>query len=221
MPQSLVCTRFRSVKPGLAVAAAALLAGCSPAPRSIVVDREYFGAPRDSTAAGTVLRLAVLPLANYTPLRDAPERVAPMIAAELGAKPGVTVADAGAVQEALDQEPWLLLDRVPPDLVGRLGETLGVDALMVGALLTYDYRDAAGVQVPQVSLSLRLVECTQGRVLWSAVHSRDGNDSEWLVGFGRVHGLEQLAIEAIREMLANLPAPRWEARGDRSAQRGK
>jgi hypothetical protein len=200
----------------------ALLLGCGPAPRSIVVDPEYFRAGRDSSAAArATLHVAVLPLANYTPLRDAPERIGPMIAAELGAKPAVTVADAGAVQAALDQEPWLLLDRVPPDLVNRLGETLGVDALMVGSLLTYEYRDASGVKVPQVSLSLRLLECAGGRVLWSAVHSRDGNDSEWLFGFGRVHSLEQLGIEAIREMLANLPAPRWEARGDRSAPRGK
>jgi hypothetical protein len=176
----------------------------------------------DSAAAGVSdLRVAALPLANYTPLRDAPERIGPIIAAELGAMPAVTVADAGAIQAALEQEPWLLLDRVPPDLVDRLGSTLGVDALMVGSLLTYEYRDASGERIPQVSLSMRLLACPGGRVLWSAVHSRDGNDSEWLFGFGRVHGLEQLAIEAIREMLADFPAPRRDGRRDHSAPEGE
>ena len=186
--------------------------GCKPAPRSLVVDPAVVVGGLDSTAAGgPVLQVALLPLANYTPLRDAPERIGPLIEAELGRKPGVAVRDAGAVQAALEQEPWLLLDRVPPDLVDRLGASLAVDALVVGSLLTYEYRDAAGEKVPQVSLSLRLMQCPGGRVLWSAVHSRDGDDSEWLFGFGRVHGLEQLAIETIREALADFPAPRRDA----------
>ena len=44
-------------------------------------------------------------------------------------------------------------------------------------------------------------------MLWSAVHSRDGDDSEWFFGFGRVHGLEQLAELTLREMLGKFPAP--------------
>jgi hypothetical protein len=124
---------------------------------------------------------------------------------------------AGAVQAALEQEPWLLLDRVPPDLVDRLGKALGVEGLVVGSLLTYEYRDASQEKVPQVSLSLRFMQCPGGRLIWSGVHSRDGDDSEWLFGFGRVHGLEQLAIDAIREVLADFPVPRR----DRSAPGGE
>ena len=196
---------------GAAIAVAVLgLAGaaCAPEPRSVLPDPSFVPAGRDSTAGGApVLRIAVLPLANYTATRDGSDRVAPMIIAELAAKPGVVVADAGAVQEALDKEPWLLVDRVPPDLVDRLASELRVEALVLGSLLTYEYRDAGGDNVPQVSLSLRLMQCPGGRVLWSAVHSRDGDDSEWFFGFGRVRGLEQLAGLTIREMLGKFPAP--------------
>lgn len=181
---------------------------CAPEPRSVVPDPAFVPAGRDSTAAGApVLRIAVLPLANYTATRDGSDRVAPMIQAELAAKPGVVVADAGAVQEALDKEPWLLVDRVPPDLVERLAAQLQVEALVLGSLMAYDYRDASGDKVPQVSMSLRLIQCPGAKVLWSAVHSRDGDDSEWLFGFGRVRGLEQLAGVTIHEMLGKFPAP--------------
>lgn len=157
------------------------------------------------------MRLAVLPVANYATARDGSDRVAPVIQAELAAKPGVVVVDPGAVQDALDKEPWLLVDRVPPDLVERLGAQLQVEALVLGSLLTYEYRDASGDKVPQVSLALRLIQCPGGKVLWSAVHSRDGDDNEWFFGFGRVRGLEQLAVMTVREMLGNFPAPRVSA----------
>jgi hypothetical protein len=181
---------------------------CAPEPRSVVPDPSFVPAGRDSTAGGApVLRVAVLPLANYSATRDGSDRVAPIIHAELAAKPGVVVADPGAVQEALDKEPWLLLDRVPPDLVERLSSELHVEGLVLGSLLTYDYRDASGDKVPQVSMSLRLIQCPGERVLWSAVHSRDGDDGEWFFGFGRVRSLEQLAGMTCREMLGKFPAP--------------
>jgi hypothetical protein len=184
----------------LCILAVALLAGsCVPEPRSF------------TTAAalpGAELRVAILPLANYTAQHDAPAHVAPLLVAEVGVKPGVRVADAGAVEAALAREPWLLLDRVPPDLVQRLADSLAVDALLVGSLQAFDWRDTAGERVPQVSISLRLVSASSGSTLWSAVHSRDGDDAEWLFGFGRVRSLEQLAAQTVREMLRTFPAPR-------------
>jgi hypothetical protein len=193
-----------------AVTAWCLLAclACAPEPRAVLPDPSFAPAGRDSTGGGSpVLRIAVLPLANYTSTRDGSDRVAPFVQAELAAKQGVVVAEAGAVQEALDREPWLLLDRVPPDLVDRLASELHVEGLVIGSLLTYDYRDASGDRVPQVSMSLRLIQCPGGHVVWSAVHSRDGDDGEWFFGFGRVRSLEQLAGMTCHELLASFPAP--------------
>jgi hypothetical protein len=107
----------------------------------------------------------------------------------------------------LAREPWLLFDRIPPDLVDRFGQELGADALLVGSILGYGYRQSASEQIPHVSLALRLLGTPGGRVLWSAVHSRDGQDGEWLFGLGRVENLEQLLEESVREIAATLPAP--------------
>ena len=166
---------------------------CVPAPRSftLAVDKP-------------VRRVAIMPLANYSPTREAPAAVAPVLFAELGAA-RFEVVEAGQVEAVLEREPWLLLDRIPPDLVDRFGSELGANALLVGSLMAYGYRDAGGERIPQVSLSLRLLETPGGRVLWSAVHSRDGADGEWLFGMGRVHSLEQLTARALHEMLTTLP----------------
>ncbi|MFN0152460.1 MAG: hypothetical protein ACKVU1_17275 [bacterium] len=174
---------------------AAFLAGCAPAPQGFSSWRR----PASS-------RIAILPLANYTPTRDAPDRLAPILAAEFGRLAGVEVIDMGVVDAALADDPWLLTDRIPPDLADRFAKDLGADALLVGSVLGFGNRDIGGEQVPQVSISLRLIETPGSRVLWTVVHSRDGEDSEWLFGFGRVRSLEQLAACVVHDALATFPA---------------
>lgn len=180
-----------------AIAAAGLLlalAGCAPKPHV------YAAEPM----AGN-WRIAVLPFANYAANRDAADRVLPIVAVELAQKPGVTVVDQGEVDAALAKEPWLMLDRIPPDIVKSIGTELKADALLIGSLLSYTERDFDMERIPQASLSLRLVEVESGRVLWNAVHSRDGGDEEWLFGLGRVQSMEQLLTLTVREMLETFP----------------
>jgi hypothetical protein len=169
-------------------------AGCVPSPRV------FRATPELETH-----RIAILPLANYSSTREASEKLMPILAAEIGRRPGVSLVEPGAVEAALAQEPWLLFDRIPPDLLDRFGQELGADALLVGSVLGYGHRASAADQIPHVSLALRLLQTPGGRVLWSAVHSRDGEDGEWLFGFGRVADLDQLVEETVQEMIATLP----------------
>jgi hypothetical protein len=128
-----------------------------------------------------------------------------MLQVELTHRSGLSVIETGRVEEALATEPWILTDRIPPDLVDSLGAALGADALLVGSVLAYGYRNDEGAEIPEVSLSLRLLEVPGARVLWSAVHNRDGADRESVFGLGRVDGLERLAGEAIQEVLETFP----------------
>lgn len=187
----------------LALATLLLLAACGAAgPRAFVTE----------PLTGR-WRVGVLPLANYAPARDAVDRMTPMLMTELGKLPGIEVVDPGQIEDALAQEPWLLMDRVPPDLVDRLGQQLGADALLLGSLLAYGYREDSDGRTPQVSLSLRLLEVPGGRILWSAVHSRDGADGEWLFGMGREQSLERLAATTLAETLRSLPTRGGESPG--------
>jgi hypothetical protein len=171
-----------------------LVSACVPKPRTYV--NRMKPAP---------LRIAVLPPANYTEMRDAPARIAAIIAGELGAVPGVEVIEHGAVEQALSQEPWLLLDRMPPDLVARVGTELSADALLVGSVLGGGYRMVDGERIPHVSLSLRLLGVPQADIMWSAVHNRDGADGEWLFGFGRISDFEQLVGRTVDEIIQTFP----------------
>jgi hypothetical protein len=176
------------------VLATASISSCVPAP--------HVYRAQDLTST---LRVAILPLANYTAAREAPDHVGPMLVTLLGSRPAFRVVDPSAVEAALTSEPWLQLDLVPPDLVDRLGKSLDVDALLLGSILTYGYREGEGERVPQFSVSLRLISAPGGRVMWSAVHNRDGEDGESVFGIGRVHGLDQLVAQSLGEIVKTLP----------------
>lgn len=190
----------------LAVAAAATLAGCARPPHVFVAGELAPGA-----------RIAVLPLMNFTERQDASDRLLPVMTAELAERPGVAVVDAGKVEAAISQEPWLLLDRIPPDLVDRFGQELHASALLVGTVLAYGYRDSGSDRVPELSVALRLLEVPGGRQLWSVTYARDGRDRERLFGIGRVESLDRLVNDSMREILATFPdvatesSPRKEA----------
>ena len=159
--------------------------------------------------AGAVLpqgsRVAVLPLANYTQNREAPDRLLPAISVELHGVKGLAVVDAGEVEAALSVDPWLALDRIPPDVIDRFGEELRADLIVVGSVLAYGYRPGEVPPVPEVSLSLKFLETPGGRCVWSGTHSREGTDREHVFGIGRIQSVEQLAEETIAELLATVP----------------
>ena len=176
---------------------AAVLTGsvaCSPHPQA------YRSEPLDGA-----WRIAVIPFANYTEERAAPEQLLPMVLVELTRHPGLSIVEPGRVEAVLDQEPWLLFDRIPPDLLDRFGEEMGADALLVGSVLAYGHREGAAGQVPEVSMALRLVEAPGGKILWSAVHSRDGEDAESVFGIGREESMSRLARETVHEIMETFP----------------
>lgn len=151
------------------------------------------------------LRIAVLPLANYTEDPDATSHVVPILGSELLGLDGVVVADPGAVEDAMAQNPWLATDRVPLDILEKFGEALDTQAILVGSILAFGYREDGVDRVPEFSITLRLLETPGGRCLWSAVHSRYGTDRETLFGFGRVDNLERLVTLVTQEVVETFP----------------
>jgi hypothetical protein len=172
----------------------AVAPACSPSPQA------FRGEPLQGS-----LRIAVIPFSNYTGERDAADHVLPLVAVELARVRGVSLVEPGKVEAVLDEEPWLLFDRIPPDLVDRFGEEMEADALLVGSILAYGLRDGGAGRIPEVSLACRLLEVPGGRILWSAVHSRDGEDGESVFGLGREESLSSLARETVRETMETFP----------------
>ena len=58
--------------------------------------------------------------------------------------------------------------------------------------------------LPNVSISLRLIECGNGRIVWAATHSERGDDAESVFGFGRISTREQLVAAMVKDMVKTM-----------------
>jgi TolB-like protein len=60
------------------------------------------------------------------------------------------------------------------------------------------------VSYPSVSVTMRMVRCEDGRIVWAGSHARRGDDTESVFGLGRVSTLEQLTEKTVAELLESL-----------------
>ena len=142
----------------LHVALALLICLCLPA----------CAAPRMVAAnpSNPIRTIAVLPFVNNTNDVDGPVYVRTLFAAELD-RHQYTVKPLAEVDQILkDQMSVTLgkqLDMITPK---QLGETLGVDAVIIGSLDNFDQLMTGVYNVKKVRVRTKLVNCKTGQTVW-------------------------------------------------------
>jgi TolB-like protein len=179
----------------LVVLAGVLVAACAGSP-------SYY---RSKTPAGDGSRkLAVLPPVNLSRNEKASDIVLDaLIVALLDAKV-FDVVDPGAVETVINRRRIRLTDRLPLETIQGIGEELGVEQLMVGSVNEFSAVEGRDGSTAVVSISLRIIGCADGKIAWASTHSRRGDDSESVFGFGRISSPEQLATDMVRQMTETL-----------------
>ncbi len=174
------------------IAAACLLlalSSCGGVRRSVYLDRD--------ANFGVVERVALVPLRNLTGDPNAAERVERILTIELLGAEAFELLDPVEVRVAmadLGLEPQQVL---APGQVRALGERLGVQALMQGAVQEMGTQSVSGVTAPVVAIELELLDVVSGKKIWSAVASRSGpGTTARLFGVGRAS-----TNEAIRDVV--------------------
>jgi TolB-like protein len=154
-------------------------------------------------AAWSAQRLAVLPFQTFSGGSAVLAAVASETAAALEAR-GFEVVAGEPVERFLAAERIRYLDSLTADQARRLSAQLGVDGLLLGAILVYE--DRIRHSVPEFSVSARILSA-EGTVLWNQVVSLRGSDTENGLGFGRIDEVERLVAPAVRRLLASVPSP--------------
>jgi TolB-like protein len=181
--------------------------GCSGGPR-------YFRAgPSQFESHATI---AVLPLLNLSRYEQAEEIVMQAVIVELldasfpcafhGGKRHrhFEVLDPGLVETVILEKRLRFTDRLSLEQLRETGERLSVRYVLVGTVNEFDFVTDRNEKLPSVSISLRIITCANGRIVWAATHSKRGDDAETVFGLGRVGTLEQLAAKTVREMTETL-----------------
>ena len=148
----------------------AVAAGCG------AVHSSEMRGPEGARAA--VKSTAVLPLENLTAMSDAGRVVADVLSTELAAR-NLQVVDRGRAESSLasvDLVPGATVDRLAAQ---RLGEILGVDAVVFGSVAeARGPGSGAGPNRATVGLTLRVVDVKTGAYLLAGSYSAAaGGDS--------------------------------------------
>lgn len=177
------------------IAAAISVLSCSPRPAI------YF---KPDTSFRPVKKLAILPFSNYSGKEDAGKQITNAFLVELLKKPFLVLIEPGEVEKALREERVRSTDKIDFETAALLREKLGVDLIMIGAVNEYDYMQIENRQIPRIGVSVRILDATDGSIVWAGIHSRKGDDTELVFGWGLVKSLTQLSRICARDMVGKL-----------------
>jgi len=181
----------------LACVSVVLLSGCAAQPDT------YLREGLEDCGIGTV---AVFPFENGTTDSEASSVVTAAFIAGLVARGGYAVEHYGNVKTFLLDRRILARKGIDKETLTRMRRSLGVDAVLFGRV--DDYGDVEGVgwdAVPEVAVSLRLVDARTGEILCMVRHRRHGDDYALVLDIGRVRTSGELARRMAVEVVDLFP----------------
>lgn len=118
------------------------------------------------------ITLAVLPFHSAPDVRDSGRIVADMLANQLYALDRYNIVAPEIIDERLaDREGEALSP-------AKTGELVGAPYIVVGSVAEYTYKAGVG-ETPVVGVTVRLIQASNGKVLWSATRTGTGAGN-WL-----------------------------------------
>lgn len=151
--------------------------------------------------------VALLPLENLSGTTEYGDRLTRIVWAELGASPQLEVLDPGEVDAALADARVRSTLTITREQVEKVARRTGARWLMAGTIIECGQVRTPDGEVPSLALSLRMIDGQTGRVRWTGLRTRSGEDRETVFGWGRVTNLERLAQETARELVADIRLP--------------
>ena len=123
---------------------------------------------------GSIQRVGVLPLANFSRDNSAAPRVRDAMTTMLLATEAFEVLPQGEVARAMMRTGVRSAEMLTSDKLKELGKLLKVDALFTGAVREYGELRSGQATANSISLSLQLYEVATGKTIWSAQTTQGG-----------------------------------------------
>lgn len=152
---------------------------------------------------GFVERVAVVPFENLTNDAAAGARVTRLVITELLASGAVDVVEPGEVQAALDRMGARITTPSTEQVVS-LGQTLGVQAVVIGSVTQSETLRSGAVEMPVVSLDVHMLEAETGAAVWAATHTEKASGmGARLLGTGGAP-ISETTRRCVRQLLGTL-----------------
>jgi len=150
-----------------------------------------------------VERVAVVPFENLTNDATAGARVTRLVITELLASGAVDVVEPGEVQAALDKMGSRITTPSTEQVVS-LGQTLGVQAVVIGSVTQSETLRSGVVEIPVVTLDVHMLETETGAAVWAATHTEKASSlGAKLLGTGG-EPISETTRRCVRQVLRTL-----------------
>ncbi|MFV9690012.1 MAG: hypothetical protein ACNY01_03495 [Desulfobacteria bacterium] len=151
-----------------------------------------------------VKRVAIAPFINLTNDKFAGGKVRNVVATEVLRCGVFDVVEFGEVVKVLREEGMKDDGQISRHIAARAGKRLNIQAIFMGSVLEYGVTRVGGSSVPEVSISMKLLDTNSYTILWEATHNRKGtNVLNQLFGVRRWTP-EDLCKKVVIEMIGTL-----------------
>lgn len=148
--------------------------------------------------------VAILPFNNFSGQEDAGKQVSNAFLVELLKKPYFRVIEPGQVDLTMRRERIRSADQIDVKTAQLLRDSLHADYILIGAVNEYSYIKSGEKEVPLVGFTVRLLDTSNGTIVWAANHSRKGDDRELVFSWGLITSLTRLTQKSVKEVAQKL-----------------
>src|SRR4030042_4729880 len=143
------------------------------------------------------IKIAILPFENLTDNSDALTYVIPALKSQLEGK-GVEIVDEDILNKFLLKERVRSTGYISKELAQKIGKELNVKAIFVGSI-----NSLRPGENPRVGLSARLINSTDGSIIWANHASATGDDFTTILGLGTVKTIDKLTLLIVDRLFAS------------------
>jgi TolB-like protein len=140
-------------------------------------------------------KIAIFPFENFTEDRNALTSVMSVLRDRLEAR-GLDVLNEDSLNRFLLKERIRSTGYISRDIARKIGEELNVQAILVGSVNSFFPGEN-----PRVGFSARLINSSDGSILWANHASATGEDFATVLGLGKVKTIDRLISKVIDKLL--------------------
>lgn len=150
-------------------------------------------------------RVAVLPFENLSDRKGAGRIVTDVFVAALVRSRRFDIVEPGTVSEALLAMGAAPYGNIDLETLAALRQLIEADAVILGTVFTYsEGLKRTATTSPEVAFDARMLDAESGRILWLAEQTRNGDDSQIALHFGKIRAVVPLILRVADEMAGAL-----------------
>lgn len=164
-----------------------------------------------NSRGGDYQKLAILPFKS--PLEQAGIAVSDFFTTELLKTARYELIERSQMENILKEQELRLSGVIEDKMAAQLGNVLGVQGVVVGNVSEYGVQKVGFSTAPSVGLSIRMIDSTSGKIVWSVSHSLVGKPGTSIsqhskdVVMDMVEALSRAWIDAGDMRAAGIPPP--------------